>query len=61
MISHKNSVLYNKAIENLNEISSKSYLFCKNCLQSDYDYTIKILNRKCSFCGSNETELVEVL
>ena len=40
--------------------STKSYLYCKSCLQADYDYICYRDNKTCVVCGSEDTEIIEV-
>lgn len=46
--------------EKLKSISTKNYLFCNNCLQSDFDYNSLGTQEKCRICGSTDTSYIEV-
>lgn len=44
----------------LSATSTKSYLYCKNCLQTDFDYVCYRDNKTCIVCGSEDTEIIEL-
>lgn len=47
--------------EKLKSISTKNYLFCNNCLQSDFDYSSLGSKAKCRICGSSDISYIEVI
>ena len=47
--------------EKLKSISTKNYLFCNNCLQSDFDYSSLGSKAKCRICGSSDISYNEVI
>ncbi len=47
--------------EKIEALSTKSYLYCKNCLQSDYDYINNKYKNKCVVCGSEDTEIIDLM
>lgn len=46
--------------DKIKAISTKSYLFCNNCLQSDYDYITRDPKNKCIVCGSKDIKIIEI-
>lgn len=46
--------------EKLSVIATKSYMFCKNCLQADFSAANGLdYSSRCTICGSNEIEVIE--
>lgn len=54
-------ILYNR-MEKLNSIAVKDYIFCKVCLNSDFDSTYKYEEGKsvCTVCGSKKLEIHKI-
>lgn len=50
-----------RRVEKLRSIAMSNYVFCHNCLQSDFDSDkLDSCKQKCSICGSSDVEFVEL-
>ena len=48
-VKNNKNILMNRRTEKLSHTTRKEYLFCENCLSSDFD---NIRSNECNVCGS---------